>query len=590
MIGLSRFLAIRPSVRQRSELSHDGRLHLEGVRKHAIDIGQSRLIVIALMFVLAFVIIAGRMMDVSLLQGKGGQPARAAQVESDPSRADVIDRNGVLLATDLPSASLYAHPKEVMNPAEAADKIAKVLPDLKAADILARLQSGKTFVYLQRDLTPRQEYEINALGIPGLNFEDGEKRVYPQGSLASQVVGLTDVNNKGVAGIEKEFDDELRVRHQPLRLSLDVRVQTVLHQELAQTMAEFHAVGAMGIVMDVHTGEVLGMSSLPEYDPNDLGASSPDTMFNRATLGVYEMGSTFKLFTAAAAIDSGAVTVNSTFDATHPLHVARFDIHDDHPQNRWLSVPEILIYSSNIGAAKMALQMGTDTQKAYLTEFGLTHPTALELPELGKPLVPAAWRDINTMTIAFGHGMAVTPLHMATGVSALVNGGVFHPPTLLARDSNEPIPSRRVIKATTSEDIRNMMRMIVDEGTGKLAGVPGYDVGGKTGTAEKAAAGGYRRKSVLASFISAFPISNPRYLVLAMIDEPHGNAESHGFITAGWIAAPTVGRVIAQIGPILGVTPEAPPADIASVQVPHAIQKAALKTTSDKGVAFAAAE
>ena len=539
-----------------------GTIHIEGVKQRAIDTGRSRLIVTGAIFSLAFSVIAGRMVDVTVLQ-KGGAPhARLTHAEEPAlSRADIVDRNGVLLATSLPTDSLYAHPHEIRNPAEAAQAIAGVLPELSADDLQAKLASDRAFLYLKRNLTPHQVYAVNALGIPGLYFEKDDKRVYPQGALAAHAVGLTDLDGKGIAGIEKSFDAALTSRHEPLRLSLDIRVQTVLRDELFKTMNEFHAVGASGMVLDVHTGELVALVSLPDFDPNTMAGAMPDSMFDRATLGVYEMGSTFKLFDAAAAIDTGTANIGSSYDASHPIHIARFEITDYHPQNRWLTVPEILIYSSNIGAAKMALDLGTDRQKDYLGRFGLLHTASVEVPEDGAPLVPNPWREINTMTIAYGHGMAVTPAQMIQGVGAIVNGGVLHPATLLARAVGEPIPGTQAIKPETSRVMRDMMRMIVTKGTGEKADVPGYEVAGKTGTAEKNGVGGYHHKALLSSFIATFPVSDPRYVVLAMIDEPQGIKASQGFATAGWTAAPAVGRIIAQIGPLLGVAPVRAPDD-----------------------------
>jgi cell division protein FtsI (penicillin-binding protein 3) len=537
-------------------------LHLEGVKKRAIDIGRARLIVAGAIFLLAFSVIAVRMVDVTILRD-GGLP-RAAKAKTDDaplSRADIVDRNGVLLATSLPMDSLYVHPHEIQDAAAAAKAVVGVLPDLNLEEVRAKLASERSFFYLKRNLTPKQVYDVNALGIPGLYFEQDEKRVYPQGNLAAHVVGLTDLDGKGVAGIEKKFDRDLDSRHEPLRLSLDVRVQTVLRNELSKTMADFNAVGAMGMVMDIHTGELLGMVSLPDFDPNTMAGATPDAMFDRATLGVYEMGSTFKLFDAAAAIDAGVATPNSSYDASHPIHIARFEIYDYHPMNRWLTVPEILIYSSNIGAAKMALDLGTDKQKDYLGRFGLLHPASIEVPEVGAPLVPNPWREINTMTIAYGHGMAVTPVQMMQGVGAIVDGGVMRPATLLAHTAGEPVPGTQIIKPATSRAMLDMMRMIVTQGTGEKAEVKGYEVAGKTGTAEKNGVGGYHHKSLLSSFIATFPVSNPRYLVLAMIDEPKGTKASFGFATAGWTAAPAVGRIVAQIGPMLGVAPINSPDD-----------------------------
>lgn len=585
--------------REGAPASAHSTLHLEGVKKRAIDTGRARMIVTGAIFLLAFSVIAARMVDVTILRDGGvprAQPAHAA--DSEVGRADIIDRNGVLLATSLPTDSLYAHPHEIQDPAAAARAIAGVLPELAVDDIQAKLASDRAFLYIKRNLTPKQVYDVNALGIPGLYFEKDSKRVYPEGALAAHAVGFTDLDGKGIAGIEKSFDKELESRREPLRLSLDIRVQTVLRDELLKTKEEFNAVGATGMVMDVRTGELLGMVSLPDFDPNTMAGATPDTMFNRASLGVYEMGSTFKLFDAAAAIDAGVATEASSYDTTHPIHVARFEIYDYHPMNRWLTVPEILIYSSNIGAAKMALDLGTDRQKDYLGRFGLLRPASVEVPEVGAPLVPDPWREINTMTIAYGHGMAVTPVQMMQGVGAIVNGGTVHPATLLAHTAGEPIPGTQAIKPETSRVMRDMMRMIVTKGTGEKADVPGYEVAGKTGTAEKNGVGGYHHKSLLSSFVATFPVSNPRYLVLAMIDEPQGNKQSMGFATAGWTAAPAVGRIVAQIGPMLGVAPSNAP-DVGAgnqrmadaSERPHGAEAAAKGAQSPvRKVSFAAVE
>ena len=560
-------------------------LHLDGARKRAIEIGRTRLIVTAAMFTLAFCVIAGRMVDVTVIKSVAVQHAHQNKgSELELERADVVDRNGVLLATSLPSVSLYAHPHEIGNKPEAAKKIAGILTDLNANEVQTKLQGDRAFIYLRRNLTPRQEYEINALGIPGLYFEKAEKRIYPQSELTAHVVGLTDLDNKGISGIEKSFENELKVRRDPLRLSLDIRVQTVLRNELAKTMGEFHAIGATGMVMDVRTGELLGMVSLPDFNPNNLASATPEAMFNRASLGDYEMGSTFKLFNTAAALDAGTSTLNSTYDVTHHIKVARFEIYDYEPENHPLTVAEILKVSSNIGSARMALDLGIDNQKAFMNRMGLTHPVSVELPEVSTPLVPNPWREINSMTIAYGHGMAVSPLHMVVGVSALVNGGMLHSATLLKHDDGDAMQAQRVIKPATSKIMRDLMRMVVVEGTGKKADVPGYDVGGKTGTAEKNGAGGYHHKTLLSSFIATFPVSDPKYVVLAMIDEPQGNKESYGFATAGWTAAPAVGRVIAQIGPLLGMEPSAVPVE------PPKDKSHVVQAPSKKGVTFAKAE
>ncbi len=532
-------------------------LHLDGERNRALETGRNRLLVTGAMFVLAFAVISGRLVEVTLFKGSANAAPHIAKSSADigVERADVVDRNGVLLATSLPTVSLYAHPKEIGDKADAARKIASVLTDMSASDVQGKLRESRAFIYLRRNLTPRQEYDINALGIPGLYFEKGEKRIYPQGELTAHVVGLTDLDNKGIAGIERSEERELKGRHEPLRLSIDVRVQTILRNELVKAVTDFSAVGATGMVMDVRTGELVAMASLPDFNPNYLSSATPEAMFNRATLGVYEMGSTFKLFNTAAMLDDGVGTPTSTFDVTHPLEFAGFTIHDTHSLNKWATMSEILIESSNIGSARMAMELGIDRQREFLGRMGLLRPASVELPEIGAPLIPNPWREINSMTIAFGHGMAVTPLQMVTGVSALVNGGEFHQSTLLAHADGEAIPATRVVKRQTSEQLRQMMRLVVSEGTGDTADVPGYQVEGKTGSAEKSGAGGYRRKALLSSFIATFPGNDPRYVVLVMIDEPKGTKATYGLIQAHWNAAPAVGHIIAQIGPLLGLTP-----------------------------------
>ncbi len=531
---------------------------LDGAAKQAIEVGRTRLLVAGLVFAIAFSTISVRLADITVLQ-QGHEPriAQAARPgAASTMRADIVDRNGELLATSLATASLYANPKHVIDAREAAGKLVAVLPELSQAEMQAKLASNRTFVWIRRHLTPRQQYDVNRLGIPGVYFQRDERRVYPQGPLAAHVVGFTNIDGEGLAGMEKSFDEVLKGGGRPLALSIDIRVQHVLRQELMATVARFRAIGGAGLVLDVETGEVVAMVSLPDFDPHNPTGLDAQTLFNRVTLGVYEQGSMFKIFTSAMALDSGSVTMASMFDASRPIKIARFTISDYRGKNRWLSVPEVMIYSSNIGAAKMALQAGTATQRKYLGAFGLLRAASIELPEVGAPMVPAPWREINTMTIGFGHGIAVSPLQMATGVSAVVNGGVLRPITLLKRVPGERPEGTRVIAQNTSMEMRKLMRAVVTEGSGKSANVPGYLLGGKTGTAEKIGEhGGYKRKAVLSSFIAAFPINNPRYVVLASIDEPQGIKESYGFATGGWTAAPAVGRIVTRAAPILGVAP-----------------------------------
>ena len=534
---------------------------VEGPAKQSVETSHTRLIITGALFCLAFLVIGARLVEVAGL--KGGEPRVAhnrIEDKSETRRADIVDRNGVLLATTLETPSLYANPKQIQDPRQAAQQIVSVLPDLNESEVQAKLSTDKSFVWIKRQLTPRQEFEINRLGIIGLQFQTEERRIYPEGHLAAHVVGYAGIDNKGLAGMERGFDEVLRDRHKPVELSLDVRLQYILRDEISRQIADFNAEGGMGIIMDVNTGEVLAMVSLPDFDPNNPpaatpGAASQSPTFNRATLGIYEMGSTFKIFNTAMALESHTATLASSYDATYPLKIGRFTIHDDHPQHRWLTVPEIFIYSSNIGSARMAVEAGTDRQKEFLGRLGLLKTPVFELPELGAPLVPAPWHTVNTMTVAFGHGISVSPLQMATAVSAVVNGGVLHPATLIKRPAGYAPSGQQVLSAKTSAEMRRLLRLVVEQGTGKFAAAPGYLVGGKTGTAEKINGSHYDRKELLSSFVGVFPITDPRYLVMISIDEPHGNKKSYGFATGGWAAAPGVSRVVQRMAPLMGIQP-----------------------------------
>jgi cell division protein FtsI (penicillin-binding protein 3) len=531
-------------------------VRLEGDARRAIEIGRTRLLVTAALFTVAFLVIAVRLAAVILLQDSA-EPRVAAVPAAPPpmARADIVDRNGVVLATSLSTASLYANPRQIIDAAEAAQRIVAVLPDLSEAELAAKLGSDRAFVWIKRNLAPRQQYAVNRLGIPGLYFQGEDRRVYPQGALMSHIVGFADVDNRGLAGIEQSLDEVLRGGERPVQLSIDIRLQHVLRDELAQAMADFNGIGAAGLILDCRTGELLAMVSLPDFDPNLAGEAPAEARFNRATLGVYEMGSTFKVFNTAMALDSGIVRMTDRFDATQPIRIGRYTIHDYHAQRRWLSVPEIFMYSSNIGSARMAVQAGPALQKSFFEKLGMFRQVSIELPELGRPHYPAVWRTVNTMTIAFGHGMSVSPLHLATGVAAMVDGGVLRQPTLLKRAAGDVPPGQQVVSPRTSRQIRELMRLVVQAGTGKMANVPGYLVGGKTGTAEKQEGRGYARSALLASFVGAFPMNDPRYVILAMVDEPKPNARSHGYATGGWVAAPAIARIVQRMAPLVGLPP-----------------------------------
>jgi cell division protein FtsI (penicillin-binding protein 3) len=531
------------------------RVRVDDRRAEALEQGRGRLLMCAVVFALAFAGVAVRLADLAVLH-LGGEPgsARAVAVAA-PERADIVDRNGALLATSLTAASLYADAALVEDPDAVVARLRAVLPELDAGLARTRLATGRRFVWLHRHLTPEEQYAVNRLGIPGLGFQEETRRVYPFGHLAAHVVGYTDLDGSGLAGIELSRDDRLLNDAEPVRLSLDVRLQAILHEELASAIDEFRAAGGAGLIMDARTGEVLAMVSLPDFNPYRAGEMPEETLFNRTTLGVYEMGSTFKIFTAAMALDSGVTSLRGGFDATDPIRVAGHRIADYHAEARWLTVPEIVRYSSNIGAAHMAMAVGRERQQDYLRRFGLMRPSPVELPEVATPLVPGTWGESTIMTVSYGHGMAVSPIQLASGVAAAVNGGVLHPATVLARPADAPAAGRRAVSEATSERVRRLLRMVVEEGTGRQADAEGYLVGGKTGTAEKATDGAYASNALLSSFVAAFPMTRPDYVILAMLDEPHGNESTHGFATGGWVAAPAVRRVVERMAPMLGIAP-----------------------------------
>lgn len=544
---------------------HNIALRLEGSAKETLEQGRNRLVMAGVIFAFCFVILAGRLVGLALSGDSDSAQAlpeksdQGAVAYTDGMRAEIRDRNGVLLATTLKTASLFAEPKNVMDRQELASKLSRVLDDVSEAVILSKLSSAKNFVWLKRNLTPTQQYRINALGIPGLHFREEEKRFYPMGALVSHLLGYTDLDNLGIAGVEKYFNGQLSGSKETaatdLNLSIDVRIQHAMRDELTRHMSMFRAIGAAGMVMDVQSGEILAMVSLPDFDPNRPNDFSGDSKFNKVSLGVYEMGSTFKTFTTAMALDAGTIGLHGGYDATKPIKKAGFLIRDDHPKKRWLSVPEIYMYSSNIGTAKMAIDVGPKKHKAFLSKLGLLEKPSIELPEVGAPILPPRWNSLETMTISYGHGLSVSPLQLSAGISAVVNGGAYINPTVIRRDPAVGLVARQVIKTKTSNTMRKLMRLVVEQGTGRKAAAKGYLVGGKTGTAEKVEGGRYKRSAVVTSFVSAFPMNDPRYVVLAVMDEPKGNAKTHGFRGAGWTAAPIVGRLIARIGPILGIVP-----------------------------------
>jgi cell division protein FtsI (penicillin-binding protein 3) len=483
------------------------------------------------------------------------------------ARPDILDRNGEVLATDVRVPSLYGEPRRLIDVDEAVELLTADLPDLDADELRERLSSKRGFAWLKRDITPEQQRQIYRQGLPGIGFLNENKRTYPNGAEVSHLIGYVNIDNQGSAGMEKWLDGHgLAALHMaglatdrlqnPVQLSVDLRVQHALREELAAAHAKFKTIATAGLVLDVRTGEVVAMVSEPDYDPNIPHEALDPTRINRLTTGVFEMGSTFKAFTIAMALDSGRFTLKSSFDAHGPMQVGRFQIHDFEPENRMLSIPEIFTYSSNIGAARTALAMGVEAHKAFLKKMGQLDRLRTELPESAEPIVPKHWGELNTITIAFGHGLSVAPLQALTGVAALMNGGLLIPPTFLKRTEEEARAlGKRVIRPETSDMMRYLMRLNVEKGTARKADVPGYYIGGKTGTADKVINGHYSKVSVLTDFMAVIPADRPRYLLLVMLDDPKVLPETHGFKTSGWNAVPVGGAVVARIAPLLGIEP-----------------------------------
>lgn len=521
-----------------------------------VETGRSRLLITAAIFSVAFIAVTGRLIGMTMFVEKN-QPQYSRsfkQVVLETSRADIVDRYGNLLATNLRTASLYADPRLIVDARDAANKLARVLPNLDQRSVYQKLTQKRSFTWIQRHLTPRQKFEVNKLGIPGLDFREEKRRVYPDATLASHILGHTNTDNKGLAGIERYMEASLHKHKKPLQLSIDIRLQHILRSELFSAMRKFRGIGAAGIIMNIRNGEVLGSVSLPDFDPNLPNNIEAASLFNRATLGVYEMGSTFKIFTTAMALDTGKISIKKQYDATNPIRISRFTIRDYHAQRRWLSIPEIFMYSSNIGSVKMVMDVGIATQRSFLKKIGILHPSPVEISEIGKPLLPARWKEINAMTISFGHGLSISPMQLVSGVAAMVNGGIYHPPTFLKKEPKKINKGRRVISEKTSKLIQRLLRLVVTDGTGQRAAAEGYVVGGKTGTTEKIIGQKYNNKKIhISSFIGAFPMNEPQYVVFGMIEEPNVAKKKNVRATGGRVAAPVVGKVIKRIAPLLGI-------------------------------------
>ena len=528
-----------------------------------------------LAFAVIYAILAGRLVMFAVGADSHGARRGGSQDAIATARPDIVDRNGEVLATDVKAPSLFGEPRRIIDKDEAIELLTATLPDLDTGEVRERLSSRKGFVWLKREITPKQQQDIHRLGIPGIGFLRENKRVYPTGPAVAHLIGLVNIDNQGIAGMEKWLDNNgLADLHRagfatdrlqrPIELSVDLRVEHALRDELMKAKEKYKAKAASGLVSNVKTGEIVALVSLPDFDPNNPKEAHDPDRINRLTTGVFEMGSTFKALTLAMALDSGKATLNTLYDARGALHFGKFAIHDTHPLGRSITLSEVFTFSSNVGAARIAMAQGVEAHKAFLKKLGQMDRLRTELPESASPIVPKRWSELNTITISFGHGIAVAPLQAVMGINAVVNGGYLIPPTFLKRSEEEAkAMAKRVIKPETSEKMRYLMRLNAEIGTAKQADVKGYYIGGKTGTSEKVVGGRYSKKQVLNSFTAIIPADNPQYQILVMLDEPKALPETHGFITSGWNAVPTGGKVIARIGPLLGIEPrfDLPPSD-----------------------------
>ncbi len=542
-----------------------GRVRLVDVRRRALLLAQLRVVMIGAAFL---ALAAAALLRIAYLGVV--QPAPTERSMADallPPRGEITDRNGLPLARAFPAYALWFNPKAMddggaplVRPArEVAAELKAIFPDLDELAVARQLEAGKAG-YLRRRVLPEDANKVYAIGELALELPRETDRHYPQGTMAAHVLGYVDEDGKGHVGMEAALQDRLADparRGEPVALSIDARVQGALEDELRRGMLAVDALGAAGIVLDVDTGEVIALASLPEFDPNKIDAEGEKYMFNRVTNQVYELGSTFKPLTVAAAIDAGVITDLGRRYPAAPLHVAGFTIHDDENLGSTLNIPETLIHSSNIVSAQIADQLGPDRMKQTMADLGFNERPYIELPARGFPIwASGRWPRLRAMTVGFGHGIAVTPMHLASAYAAMVNGGIWRPATLMKVEPGYAAHGRRVFKASTSARMNQLLRMIAVYGTGRKANAPGFRVGGKTGSAEKPGAGGYRKSSVVATFASAFPMDHPRYVVVAMLDEPKGTAASSFQRTAAWNAAPIVGRLVPRIGPLLGVFPD----------------------------------
>jgi cell division protein FtsI (penicillin-binding protein 3) len=532
------------------------------------DKSTRRIKLVAVAFLLVYCIIYGKLISLGLHSGAPQIVRHGASDVIAAARPDILDRHGEVLATDVKVMSVFAEPKRIVDKDEAVELLTAVLPGINAEELREKLGSRKGFVWVKRAITPKQQQEVYHLGLPGVGFLPENKRVYPNGPIAAHVLGFANLDGVGISGLEKYIDGQgLGDLHgagfnlsaenlAPVTTSLDLEATYAVRDELAKGIEKFKAKAGASAILDVNTGEIIAMASLPDFDPNNPADALDPNHINRLSVGVYEMGSTFKAISIAMALEANKVNLNSRLDARDSLRYGKFTIHDFHAQHRFLTLPEVFTYSSNIGTARMALMVGVEGHKAFLRKMGQLTRLRTELPESAEPLVPKNWGELNTMTIAFGQGLNVAPLQAIMAVGALVNGGIMITPTFLKRseeDAKKDAP--RVVRPETSETLRYLMRINAEIGSAKMANIKGYFIGGKTGTADKIIHGHYAKDKVFTTFMAILPADKPKYLFLTLMDEPQGLPETGGYRTAAWNSGSVTGKIIEKVGPMLGIAP-----------------------------------
>lgn len=561
MIG--RLPRIGDLLKRRKKTAEDGSIVVDAARKATGGKARTRIVMTMAVFFTLYSTIAGRLVYLGL---QDPDLSDGPQSRVTASRPDIVDRNGEVLATDIKTASLFAEPRRIVDADEAIEKLSTVLPEIDYEQTYRKLKSGAGFVWLQRQLTPKQQADIMALGVPGLGFRTEKRRFYPSGETSSYVVGLTNIDNQGISGMEKYIDEQglsdlqasglaIAKDLKPVRLSIDLRVQHVVRDEIAAGLERYRAMGAGAVVLNIKTGEVMAMASVPDFDPNNPYNAQEKDRLNRMSAGLYEMGSTFKSFTSAMALDSGKATMNSRFDASHPIRVGHQAIHDFHGKNRVLSLPEVFLYSSNIGSAREAELVGIEGHREFLHRLGILERMQTELPEVARPTEPKVWKQVNSFTIAFGHGVSTTPLQAAVGCAALMQGYLIEPTFLVRSEQEAMAVAKRVVSDKTVEGMRYLYTLNAEKGSARNARAPGYRVGGKTGTAEKVINGRYSKELNFNTFVAAFPMDDPQFLVFTIADAPHPEKPGMTDVAAN-NAGVIAGNIIRRSAAMLGVKPD----------------------------------